>query len=326
MNRLLIKKCLHESSLLFAACALMIFVFCWTRVWIVCQFDLQKFQPLLEQFRRFEKFAPVPLEQLLTYPGSIGMSFSEPVLILCILVWSISRGSDVVSGELGRGTLEMLLSRPVGRLRLVAIHSIVCVIGLALLCACAWMGLYFGIHSNSVNETISPSIQFRLPMLPIDVPIPIGNTTEISTPLVKFVDPGLFVLPCINLFAFGFFIFAFSTLLSCIDRYRWRTIGVVIGFYVVQLLMFLLSKTIASLRFIENVTFLSCYQPDAIVHFVQKHPQSAWSIVAPGSSKSLTWPHLLGPLGLSMLLIVGGSVVLAFAMLHFRRRDLPAPL
>jgi len=326
MNRLLIKKTLHESMLLFSACAVMIFVFCWTRVWIVCQFDLQKFQPLLDQFRRFEKFSPVPLEQLLTYPGSIGMSFSEPVLILCIMVWGISRGSDVVSGELGRGTLEMLLSRPVGRIRLVAIHTTICVVGLALLCSCAWLGLYAGIKTNSVNVTLNPSIKFRLPFIPIDVPIPTGASKDVATPLAEFVEPSLYTLPCLNLFAFGFFILAVSTLLSSIDRYRWRTIGVVIGFYVIQLLVFLLSKTIASMRFLENITFLSSYQPDAIVHYVQKNPESAWAMFAPEATKSTVWPHMLGPLGLSMLLIVGGTLLITYGMLHFRRRDLPAPL
>lgn len=326
MNRLLIKKTLHESMLLFIACASMIFVFCWTRVWIVCQFDLQKFQPLLDQFRRFEKFSPVPLEQLLTYPGSIGMSFSEPVLILCIMVWGISRGSDVVSGELGRGTMEMLLSRPVGRIRLVAIHTSICVVGLALLCTCAWLGLYAGIKTNSVNVTLNPSINFRLPFIPIDVPIPTGASKEVATPLAEFVEPTLYTLPCLNLFAFGFFILGVSTLLSSIDRYRWRTIGVVIGFYVIQLLVFLLSKTIASMRFLENITFLSSYQPDAIVHYVQKNPDSAWAMLAPESTQSTVWPHMLGPLGLSVLLIVGGTLLITYGMLHFRRRDLPAPL
>jgi ABC-2 type transport system permease protein len=254
------------------------------------------------------------------------MSFSEPVLILCIMVWGISRGSDVVSGELGRGTMEMLLSRPVGRVRLMAIHTGICVVGLALLCGCAWLGLYAGINTNSINETLNPTINFRLPFVPIDVPIPSGAPQEIATPLSKFVQPNLYTLPCINLFAFGFFILAISTLLSSLDRYRWRTIGVVIGFYVIQLLVFLLSKTIASMRFLQNITFLSSYQPDAIVHYVQKHPESAWALLAPESTKSAVWPHLLGPLGLSLLLILVGTLLIGYAMFYFRRRDLPAPL
>src|SRR5690242_9388332 len=116
MFRLLIKKAFLESWLLLAACSLMLLVFCWVRVWIVTRFELQRFQGFLDQLRQFEQFMPVPLEQVLTYPGSLALTFDEPVLLLCILVWSISRGSDVVSGELGRGTLEMLLAQPVSRL------------------------------------------------------------------------------------------------------------------------------------------------------------------------------------------------------------------
>ena len=139
MFRLLIKKAFLESWLLLAACGLMVFAFCWTRVWIVTRFELQRFQGFLEQLRQFEQFMPVPLEQVLTYAGSLALTFDEPVLILCVLVWSISRGSDVVSGELGRGTLEMLLAQPIGRLKLLFVHSLVSVMGVALLTALAWL-------------------------------------------------------------------------------------------------------------------------------------------------------------------------------------------
>ncbi len=326
MNRMLIKKCLAESWLLHAACGSMLFVFCWTRVWIVCQFDLQKFQPLLEQFRMFERFIPVPLEQLLTYPGAIGMCFSEPVLILCILVWSIARGSDVVSGELSRGTLEMLLAQPIGRTRLMLTHSLVCIAGLASLCLMAWLGIYVGIHSNTIVETHTTSAAVQLPFLPIEIPIAMGPTIEQAVPLSSRVSPSLYAPTTFNLFALGFFVLCLSTLLSSLDRYRWRTIGLAIGIYVVQLLIMLLSKASPAFRWAENFTFFSCYQPDGIVNYAQKHPTAAWGLLSPAGTQSAAWTHVLGPLGLSLLMIALGSVLLIASVVIFQRRDLPTPI
>lgn len=325
MNRLLMKKCVNESLLLHGACAIMLFMFCWIRVWIVCQFDLQQFEPLLDQFRRFEKFSPVPLEQLLTYAGTIGMSFNEPVLILCILIWCIARGSDVVSGELGRGTLEMLLSRPIGRTRLLVVHSLVCIVGLALLCLAAWLGICLGISTNTIKET-QAAASISLPFLPIDVPIRFGSPVEIEVPLSSRVSPFLFVPAIVNLFSFGFFVLALSTVLSSIDRFRWRTIGVTISIYILQLLMFLLSRASEGWRFMENLTFFTNYQPDAIVSIIQKHPTATWAIFTPTAAQTVIWPYTLGPLGLSLFLITLGSLFFALAIVFFHRRDLPAPL
>ena len=114
MFRILLKKYLSESILLWTALALVLFFFPWVRIWTVSQFELTGFAPLIEQFKAFEKFAPVPLEQFLTYHGIIGITFDEPVVLLCLLTWSVARGTDVVSGELGRGTMEMLLAQ-IGR-------------------------------------------------------------------------------------------------------------------------------------------------------------------------------------------------------------------
>ena len=49
-------------------------------------------------------------------------------------MFAIARGSDVVSGELGRGTLEMLLAQPVSRLQVLYTQAAVTLVCLLLLC------------------------------------------------------------------------------------------------------------------------------------------------------------------------------------------------
>lgn len=324
MTRLLIKKCLWDSALLLSACTLMLFTFAWARIWILCQFDLQKFEPLLKQFEAFERFSPVPLDQFLTFAGAIGMTFNEPVLILCIVVWSVARGSDVVSGELSRGTLEMLLAQPISRTRWLITHAAVCTAGLALLSLVVWFGLYLGIQTNSVEESMQSSIELRLPLLPAPIPIPAGPATEVTVPLAAKVSPALYVTPTINLFAFGFFLLSLSSMCSAMDRYRWRTIGLVIGFYVLELLVFLLSRATESTRWLGNFTFFSLYQPDGMVHVVRNRPGSQWEFLS--ASTMPGWDYTLGPLGMNLLLLLLGSAFYGVAWYTFKRRDLPAPL
>lgn len=302
----------------------MLLVFCWSRIWIVAQFDLDQFKPLLRQFKAFERFSPVPLEQFLTYAGSIAMQYNEPVLILCVVVWAISRGSDVVSGELGRGTMEMLLAQPISRTRLLLCHGGVSTVGLGLLCVAVFLGTHFGIATNSVTETIQPTIQIKVPFLPAQIPLPTGEAEEIDVSLADRVDSGLFVAPTMNLFGFGFFLLGLSSMVSCWDRYRWRTIGIVLSTYVVQFLVFVLSRSTETTGWCGYLTFFSLYQPDAIVQLVRNEPSSTFAILnqfdVPG------WPHVLAPFGMSCVFVLMGLVCYFFGWIGFRRRDLPAPL
>lgn len=323
MFRLLLKKAFLESWMLLAASGLMVFAFCWTRVWIVTRFELQRFQGFLDQLRQFEQFMPVPLEQVLTYSGSLALTFDEPVLLLCILVWSISRGSDVVSGELGRGTLEMLLAQPVSRTQLLFSHTLLSVCGVGLLTCLTWLGLVAGIRTNNVRETVQTGAAIELPFWNLRIPIMSGNEETVLVPLRDRVDPAIFLSPCLNLFAFALFILSLSTLLSALDRYRWRTIGVVVSVYVLELVIFLLAKATPATAWCHRFTFFTLYQPDGIVNLISRDPDAAWALTHP---RSLFWLTDLGPLGISLVLLGMAGACFVAAGWIFQRRDLPAPV
>ncbi len=326
MFRILLKKYINEARLLWCACALVVFFFPWVRIWTVSQFELSGFAPLIEQFRSFEKFSPVPLEQFLTYHGMIGFTFDEPVLILCILVWSIARGSDVVSGELGRGTMEMLLAQPLSRGHVYAAHAVVTITGLMFLCALVFLGIYLGIQTNSTP--VSSTGVFRLPIFNYSVSNPFGQATTKMVPLSELVSPSVYLVPTLNLFSLGFMLLGLSVMVSSFDQYRWRTIGIVISVYVLQLLLFILSKSTPRLGHLKPFSFLAAYQPDWIVQVVYHSPALAWSwwIVPEATSKGRTeLPPHFGPMSYVSLLIVLGCICYTIGYFRFRSRDLPAP-
>jgi ABC-2 type transport system permease protein len=319
--RVLLKKYFHESIALWLALAAVLFVFPWVRIWTVSQFELSGFAPLIEQFRAFEKFSPVPLEQFLTYHGIIGLTFDEPVLLLCVLVWSIARGTDVVSGELGRGTMEMLLAQPITRGQLMRAHATITILGLVLLCGLVYAGLTMGIRTNSTP--MQSASNWTIPWLNWNVVNPMVEPEKRMVPLSELVSPSNYVASTLNLFGLGFALLGISVMVSSFDQYRWRTIGVVIGIYVLQLLLFILSKSAPSFAALKPFTFLAAYQPDWMVRTIHNDPSTAWRFWMGESANSPQ--EILGPMGYTSVLMLLGCAAYAIGRIQFERRDLPAP-
>ena len=320
IDRMLIRKFIGQSSLLFSALAVTLFAFGWVRVWVVKLLDMGQFQTILEQFRDYEKFAPIEFDALFTYSGRVGMTFDEPIVILCTVVWCIARGSDVVSGELGRGTLEMLLSQPVSRARFLLSHAVVSIGGLIALCLALWAGMGVGVHATTLTEVVPPP-SVRVPFFGFELPLTDDAPVEQSFPMSDRVDLRTYSSSVFHLFAFGFFLLGLSACFSSLDRYRWRTIGAVMTVYVIQLIMYGLGKAAESLSFLQSMSFFNCYKPQRMTSLVRDGDLwSPWNLSLPIEDG---W---LPPLGYPLLLISLGLVCYGVALVVFTRRDLPAPL
>lgn len=320
IDRILVRKYLSASWLLFAACGLTLFSFAWVRVWVVSLLDMSQFTTILDQFRKYEKFAPIEFDALVTYSGRVGMTFDEPVVIFCIVVWCISRGSDVVAGELGRGTLEMILAQPIRRRTLMASHAAVSIAGLLGLCLLVWIGIVVGVLNTSVTEAV-PTPTVTIPILNVQIPLAARNNATITMPLVEKVDPMLYASSVVHLFAFGFFLLGLASLASAVDRYRWRAVGVVVAFYVIQLVMYGLGKATATLQWLLSWSFFSCYKPQKMTRLGDRDGLSAvWDFTTPletGFLPPMVYPLILVGLGAACYLAAGVAL---------ERRDLPAPL
>lgn len=325
MLRIILKKYFVETWLLWLACALVLVFFPWIRIWTVSQFELSGFAPLIEQFKAFEKFSPVPLSQFLTYEGIIGLTFAEPILLLTVLTYSIARGSDVVSGELGRGTMEMLLAQPISRLKLLWSHAFISIAGLASLCVLTWIGILIGLYTNS-TMVLQPKSAVSIPGTPISFSNPFEESKTVLTPLHELVSSELYIASTLNLFSLGFFMFCLSVFMSSWDQYRWRTIGLVIGVYVAQFLLFVLSKSTPSTRFLMPYSFFGAYQPDWMVQSIANEKMPMFEIFRYRSVPNGFFTHIeIGPLGYSLILIGLGVGLYTAGCIIFCRRDIPAP-
>jgi ABC-2 type transport system permease protein len=327
MNRALLRKCVVEAQWLFAACAAAIFAFCWVRVWLVSRLEMGKFKTIVETFRdEVERFLPVGIETLFSYTGRIAVVFEEAVVVLCVVIWSISRGTDAVSGELGRGTMEMLLAQPISRLQVLLHQAFITVAGVFLLAGVTWMGTYVGIQTLSAKEE-KPAPSVISSLLRLQWPVTPEKKEYVYTPLREKVDARDLLPGAVNLFALGFFLAGLSTFVSACDRYRWRAIGIVVGIYVVQIIIKLIGVSMDDWRWLSYGSFFTAYEPQLLVSIGVQHPLEAWSFIRTTSDENAK--HVLsglGPLGFDSILWSLGIAAYVGAAIRFCNRDLPPPL
>jgi len=326
MTRALVRKSVREAQALLLGCGVATFAFCWLRVWLVSQLDTSRFQAIIDLLPDdWRRFTPVDFDWLITYTGRISLAYDELIVVLCMSIWGIARGSDCVSGELGRGTMELLLAQPYSRFRVLATPSLTAVLGAALLATAAWLGTAVGIHTNSVREAVQPhwELPFHFPGLGSSVPIPFADAELLRIPMRERVDPGVFLPGAANLFSLGLLLVGYSTLMSAWDRYRWRTIGIVVGTCVVQVIVKAVGMASDQWSWLLYLTVFTAYEPESFVQIADRSPEFAWSVFL--YDERGQWLGY-GPLWYDGLLISLGLACFAAAFLIFQRRDISAPL
>ncbi len=269
------KKTWGDQRLLFLSLAALWTAFPWLYLWLSAQIPMPAFQEVLLRAipPDWQKLSGVPFSEVATHAGRVALAFVDPVVVLAATVWGITRGSDAVAGQLERGTLEMVLAAPLRRTALFATQALATTVASALLCcvllAAVWSAVSFG-------------------------------------PWAGKVEPSRFVPATANVFGLMVCIAGIAACVSAADSHRWRTIGILCGFYVFSILAKLVGRLSGPLSWVGYLSVLNAYEPQRLVG---------------GSAES--W-RLLG-LYDGVLIGVGLAAYVVGAMI-FRRRDLPAPL
>jgi ABC-2 type transport system permease protein len=121
---------------------------------------------------------------------SIMMAFwNHPFILLTVAIWAISRGSIAVAAEIERGTLDLILSRPISRASYLFSNLCISLCGLFFLAATLAVGATIGVHYNFLRQPPTFPILFR---------------------------------PALNLAALGLPIYGYTLLVSAFDHVRWR--------------------------------------------------------------------------------------------------------
>jgi beta-exotoxin I transport system permease protein len=85
--------------------------------------------------------------------GVIALGYTHPFFLLLLGVWAIRIPSAALAGEIGRGTMDLLASRPVSRNEILLSAFVAVAAGLALLVLAAWSGTAIGLSLRPLGIT-----------------------------------------------------------------------------------------------------------------------------------------------------------------------------
>jgi ABC-2 type transport system permease protein len=227
----------------------------------------------------------------------LAVELLHPVILTLTGLWAVGRAAGAIAGELDRGTMELLISQPVPRHRLILAHLIVDAIVIPAVVLSIGAGVQAGLAAvgpfkvdYTVLKKIEEQTRFKLPR-GADV-LPVSTAGQPAALL--------------NLAALMFAASGLTMAISSMNRSRWRAMSLaaalILGMFIVNVLGQLWEPLAGFRRF----SLFSYYQP-----------QKVWL--------TGNWLTEDGVSGVMVLATVGFLGFFA-AWRVFRRRDLPAPL
>lgn len=274
-NAAIWRKTWGDQRGLFMSLAALWAAFPWLYIWLSSQIPMTAFQDVLLRAipQDWQRLSGVPFAEVATHAGRVALAFVDPVVVLAATVWGITRGSDAVSGQLERGTMEMVLAQPVTRREVFVTQALATTAGAAVLAAVLCVGVWLGIASG---------------------------------PWAGEVDALRYVSAGANVFGLMVCLAGLSAAVSAFDSYRWRSIGIMCGFYVFSILAKLVGRLSRSLGWVGYLSVLNAYEPQRLIGGTSE----SWLLLA-------RYDGIL--LGIGIVAYVVGTAA-------FSRRDLPAPL
>lgn len=275
VHRVLWMKCFRDAWWPMIGATLLLTVFTWLFMSLLSTVDVAPMLQFLPKYltRYFEQMVGMPIAVLGTPLGQISAAYVDAITIFTCVAWAILRGSDCIAGELGRGTLEFMLAQPVRRGTLLAVHTLVTIFGCVVIIGGLLTGTALGLASTGANRDI---------------------------PWTTFL-PG-----AINLFFFMLCLTTCTTFFSAFTRERYKPIGYGVAFFVISLLMKIVSRIWEPGQRLIYFTFIGAVEPQRLI----LAGEQAWLL-------SLKYNAIL--LGISALAYIGAWIV-------FAKRDLPPPL
>jgi len=245
----------------------------------------------------------------------LAVELLHPVVVVLVILWTVGKSSGAISGELGFGTMELLMSQPVPRGKLILAHLIVDGITIPVIvlsmAAGTHLGLWsvgeFRVNDESVNKLVDKAPKFAQDKV----------RELVDKQKVLPVKPENQWKGLLNLAALAFAMSGVGLVISACGRNRWRTTGwavlLVLGMFVLNVIAQLWDP----LAFTRPFTLFFYYQPHK--HWLNDDwladVGSCWGM----GEKQLTVPAL-------PLLLTIGAVGYGVGWWVFRKRDLPAPL
>ncbi len=323
MTLTLARKLLRDVRLPLLAVCLLLLAF--SALWVkICQRITTEIAPFFGGIAQAQKFDKKLFDEVLFKgPGKVaqavmgggGVQFDRPkdflavellhpVVITLACLWAVGRTSGAVAGELDRGTMELLLSQPVPRSRLVLAHLLVDLVVIPAICLSVMAGTRLGLWA------VGPFAVDYSVLDKLHLPIPRGAD-------VLDVDASRQPLAILNLGALMFAASGLSAAVSAVNRSRWRATGYAALIVVTMFVANVVGQLWDSAAVVRPLSLFFYYQPQEVWLY------DNWTVDL-GEAWAGGQPLLKLPAA-GVLLAVGAAGYL-LALRAFTRRDLPAPL
>jgi ABC-2 type transport system permease protein len=231
----LMGKQLHEAKWPLFLSAAVLFGLGWLFVWVTSLNEAEIVRRLGDDSEqgRIQLMRMMGVTEEASSLSLIMVSWSHPFIFLLISIWAIGRGSAAVAAEIERGTMDLLLSRPVSRPVYLVSGVIVSLTGLFVLAGALMAGASIAVRYNVLRER--PAAWAML-------------------------------LPAINLAALGLPIYGYTLLAGALDHVRWRAnlIGSVltlIGFVALVISLIPILQTMSWEPWVERISIFKAYNP-----------------------------------------------------------------
>ena len=239
----------------------------------------------------------------------LAMGRLHPIVLTLGVVWAVGRAAGAVAGEIDRGTMELLMSQPVPRSRLILAHFLVDALVLPAIALAFFLGTQLGLAVvgdfipdysalKNLKRPDGTPIPFPIPENP--EPLPVSGRGEIA---------GL-ANTCSLLFAIS----GLTIALSAAGRSRWKVTGYAVLIVVIMFVANTIGQLWVPAGFVRPLTLFFYYQPQKAML------DNNWMV-----DLGAAWAVAPRVPGIAVLLAVGILGYL-FALRTFTRRDLPAPL
>lgn len=230
---------------------------------------------------------------LLNARDVLSIGYVHPLTQTMLCIWAIGRAAGAITGEIDRGTMELLLAQPVPRSRVVLANLAVDLLIIPVLCLSMWAGTWLGLGAIG-------GIDLEANAVPGEV----------------HVDPRIFLPGLLNAAALVFAISGYTMWMSAGGRFRGRVLGVAVLVTLLQFLINVVAQLWDAASFLRPFTVFYYYQPQQTIL------EGRW-LLDVAKPLHLGQPVLVS--GIAVLFCVG-IIGYGMAFRTFSRRDLPAPL
>lgn len=230
----------------------------------------------------------------------LSVGYVHPLVVTIMGLWAIGRAGLALTGELDRGTLELLLAQPISRRCVVLAHVIVDLVAIPAIAAAIWLGTLTGYRLFGPFEVSVEEAKKVLAGLPFAVKI---------DPALLAVNPSTFARVIVPATALMMAISGVTLAMSAAGRFRGRVLGAATLLFLVMFLINVLGQLWELVEPLRQFTVFYYYQPQKVVL------ADNWQVMT--SAGPVNGPAVL-------LSVAFGGYLLAWRL--FETRDIPAPL